>query len=94
MNTTVPIVRAIISEALREPGNSGTVAFARVCNGEETLDVALDDGGADIDVALDDGGADIDVALDDGGADIDVALDDGGADIDVVARSNSEYLKP
>jgi hypothetical protein len=28
MNTSVPIVRAIISEALRKPGNSGTVACA------------------------------------------------------------------
>ena len=59
MNTSVPIVRAIISEALRKPGNSGTVACACVFNDGETLDVALDDGGADIDVALDDGGADI-----------------------------------
>jgi hypothetical protein len=42
MNTSVPIVRAIIREALRKPGNSGTVAFARVFND-------VDDGGADID---------------------------------------------
>jgi hypothetical protein len=37
---------------LRKPGNSGTVAFARVLNDGESLDVALDDGGSDIDVAL------------------------------------------
>ncbi len=67
MNTSIPIVRAIISEALRKPGNSGTVVFAR----------AFDDGGADTEVALDDGGADTEVALDDGGADTEVALDDG-----------------